>query len=216
MGFKFKVGENKFTALDEKKWYPVRLLSVEEDTVEWDNKPVAKFKFSFVILDPEEFEGREIGGMVNQPTGGELNERHTLFAWLTALRGGVPPIIGDEIDFPDQLQNKIVMAQVKSVKKNYQGREMVFQNVNKLAVCPNATDYALRASDKTGAGGPQTQTAAGDYTRRCGPAHGEPIGSGEHAADHTRRAHHGRLHDVQSGRRSDRRSVLIFRVCSPP
>ena len=165
MGFKFKVGENKFTALDEKKWYPVRLLSVEEDTVEWDNKPVAKFKFSFVILDPEEFEGREIGGMVNQPTGGELNERHTLFAWLTALRGGVPPIIGDEIDFPDQFLNKIVMAQVKSVKKNYQGREMVFQNVNKLAVCPNATDYALRASDKTGAGGPQTQTAAPATTR---------------------------------------------------
>lgn len=146
--FRFKVKESKFALLDERKWYPARLNSVETDELTFNNKPQPKFKFNFVILDPDEFEGRELHGMVNQPQGDELTERHTLYAWITALRDGRPLTLDEEIDFPEQFYGKIVLIQVKNSVKNYDGKEMTFQNVKKIAVCNNAADYTRRAADK--------------------------------------------------------------------
>jgi hypothetical protein len=146
-GFKFRVTESKFTLLDDRQWYPARLLDIVPDELEWKGQPVPKFKFIFAILDPPEFEGRKVNGMVNQPSGTELNERHHLFQWITALRGGQPPSVGDDIDFPGEFIGKTCLLKTKSTKKNYDGKEMTFQNIDKLAVCQNPDEYASKAPD---------------------------------------------------------------------
>jgi len=148
MGFKFKVTETKFTLLDERQWYVARLIDVTPEEMEWKGVPSPKFKFKFVVLDPPDFQGREVNGMVNQPSGNELNERHHLYQWVTALGGGIPPSVGDDIDFPDCFFDKIVMIRMKSTKKIYDGKEMTFQNVDRIAVCPNAQDYVDVCPDK--------------------------------------------------------------------
>jgi len=148
LNFRMKVTEPKVTLLEENKWYPMRLLSVEEDVMEFKGLPQDKFKFTFVVLDPPEVEGKEVNGLANQPQNGELNERHTLFKWLTAFRGGVPLCVGDELDFPGGLIGKVVQGRVKNQVKSYDGKEMTFQNVKELAVCPNADEFANRAPDK--------------------------------------------------------------------
>jgi len=147
MSWKFKVSDAKFTLLDDRQWYPARLLNVTPDEMEWKGKIQAKFKFHFAILDPVEFEGKEVQGQVNQPSGSELNERHFLFQWITALAGR-PPCVGDNLTFPEDFLGKICLIQVKSTKKNYDGREMVFQNVDRLTICANTGDYEDRAPDK--------------------------------------------------------------------
>jgi len=97
MGITFRVTDTKFSLLDENQWYPARLIDVQPDELEWKGKVVQKFKFFFAILDPEDMEGREVHGMVNQPDNNELNERHHLYQWITALRGGRPLSVGDDI-----------------------------------------------------------------------------------------------------------------------
>jgi hypothetical protein len=156
MGFKLRVTESKFTLLDPRALYPARLDKVEEDEMEWRGQPQPKFKFFFTILDPPEFEGREVDGMVNQPANGELNERHTLYKWLTALEGGVPPTLGSEIDFPEQFIGRIVQVQVVNKEKQYEGQseKMTFQNVKTLAVCPNPSEFEGRGVKRDAAGNP--------------------------------------------------------------
>jgi len=144
MGIRLRVGEAQgFTPLDPARWYVARLVRVAEDEVPFQGRPQAKYRFDFVVLDPPEFAGREIDGLVNQPTGGELNERHTLYDWITVLRGGVPLNIGDEIDFPEQFLGKIVLVQIESKTKQYDAgkQPFTFQNVKKLGICADAHAY---------------------------------------------------------------------------
>ncbi len=147
LNFKLKVGKSNWSDLNDSSRYPARLLSVTEDAMEWNGKVTDKFKFNFVILDPPDFEGRELNGMVNQPIG-ELNDRHKLYDWLTAFRNGVPLMVGEQMDFPREILGKIVMVQVKSKKSTKDGQERTFQNVDKVTVCQNPEDYEGRAPDK--------------------------------------------------------------------
>jgi hypothetical protein len=129
--------------MDPAKWYVARVVQIADDEVPFQGRPQPKYRFDFIVLDPPEFAGRELDGLVNQPQGGELNERHTLYDWITVLRGGVPLSIGDEIDFPDQFVGQIVLVNVESKTKQYDAgkQPFTFQNVKRLAICQNAQAY---------------------------------------------------------------------------
>lgn len=180
MGIKLRVGEPKFTPLDESKWYPARIVAITEDVMEYRGKPSDKWRFDFVILDPADFEGRECDGIVNQPKG-DVTERHTLYQWLTVLLGGVPPSVGDEIDFPDQFIGEIVYVKLKSKTKSYEGKDpMTFQNVDKIAICPpnDKAIYADRAPlPSRDDAGPSGSSPTGPVDASGSPQPGSPDAS---------------------------------------
>ena len=148
MGIIFRVTEVKTITLNESQWYPARLMSVVEEMMTHDGRPSPKFKFNFILLDPPDVKGKEVNGLVNKPAGPEINEKHNLFKWITALRGGIPPSIDDQFNFPDDFLGTVVMIQVKNTPRQYaddsnpgQMRTVIFQNVKNLVVCPDAHLY---------------------------------------------------------------------------
>lgn len=99
---KTEEGGPEFDLLEENDVVSARLASVEEHTFRWNEEDVEKFKWTFLITDPEagEWEGKEIFGDTSQAFTAHPNCK--AYNWVKALTGKAYAN-GEELDTDDLL-----------------------------------------------------------------------------------------------------------------
>lgn len=97
-----EAGGPEYALLEENDVVQARLAGVEEHSFTWDNETVDKFKWTFVITDPEagDWDGKEIFGDTSQVFTAHPNCK--AYSWVKAITGRAYEQ-GEELDTDDLL-----------------------------------------------------------------------------------------------------------------
>lgn len=90
----------EFQLLDENELVHARLSNVEEHEFTWDNETVEKFKWTFIITDPEagDWDGKDVYGDTSRTFTAHPNCK--AYAWVKAITGRAYEQ-GEELDTDD-------------------------------------------------------------------------------------------------------------------
>lgn len=99
---KSEEGGPEFALLEENDVVHARLAGVEPHEFEWDGETVKKFKWTFVVNDPEagDWDGKEIFGDTSQTFTAHPNCK--AYAWVKSITGRSYEH-GEELDTDDLL-----------------------------------------------------------------------------------------------------------------